>query len=333
VVQIEIVGPASIAPGGTAQYSAIQYMSDGSNRPATGVAWSSSQPSLIQVDASGLATAQAPFRGDATLQVELPAASRGLRRGSRDIVVLPDGTFRLVGTVIEADATGVPVGGARLEAAAGESPSSPVETFATTGPDGRYKLYGVPSDATLRVIRDGYVTTSERIHLSTHETRNFELRLVAPRRTFAGDYTMTIEAGNERTCTLPEHLRQRVYETTIAQNGPFLTVKLTSPEFLVDSSGQGNQFSGVVTGTGARFELRSFRDYYYYPNNPSHPDVVERLPDATLLVFVGNLTLTGTSTGLSGTSQGWLSLYQGSRFPSVNWLSGCSVARLTLTQR
>ncbi len=49
----------------------------------------------------GLATAQPPLRGEATLQAELTGTGR---RASREVLVLPDGTFRLVGTVMEADA-------------------------------------------------------------------------------------------------------------------------------------------------------------------------------------------------------------------------------------
>lgn len=334
VVRVEIVGPATIAPGESAQYSAVQFLSDGSSGPATQVSWSSSQPSLLQVNANGLATAQPPFRGDVILQVDLSAASvpNGVRRASREIVVLPDGTFRLVGTVTEADTSNVPVGGARVEAAADANLSTPAETFATTGPDGRYKLYGVPADAHLRVVKDGYVTAVESIQLARHETRNVQLRLERPRLELAGEYTMTIETAS-RFCTLPDDLRRRTYEAVIAQNGPQLTVTLTAPQFLLDPSGRGNQFSGRITASGAEFEMRNFADFYYYPNNPQHPDVAELLPDETVLVVVGTPRVTGTSAGLSGQVNGWLNLYRGSRFPSVSWLSGCGATGLTLTPR
>ncbi|HYN08965.1 MAG TPA: carboxypeptidase-like regulatory domain-containing protein [Vicinamibacterales bacterium] len=335
VARLEIVGPASIAPGLSAQYSAIQFLSDGSSGPATGVTWSSFQPALLQVSATGLATAQPPLRGEATLQAELSATGR---RASREVLVLPDGTFRLVGTVTEADATNFPVHGALVEAAADADPSTPVATFATTGPDGRYKLYGVPGDADLRVRKDGYVTIAERIQLATHATRNFELLLDSPRLALGGDYTMTVEAFNDndsRSCglpALPTDLRRRTYDAVIAQNGPQLTVTLAGPQFLV-SGGQGNRFTGVVTATGATFEVRSYRDYYYYRNGPEHPDVVEVLPDGSLLVVTGKPSVTVTSAGLSGRMSGSLTQYRGSRFPNVIYLSGCAADRLTLTRR
>ena len=330
--RIDIVGPASIAPGLSAQYSLIQIMSNGSSRPAAGAIWSSSQPALLQVSATGLANAQSNQRGEATLQAELTdTASAGVRRASREILVLPDGTFRVVGTVTEEDATNIPIAGARVEAAADTEQSSPIATFATAGPDGRYKLYGVPREALLRVRKDGYVTAEERVELSSHETRNIQLRLEGTRLALAGDYTMTIEVAHD-ACGLPDELRRRTYDAVIAQNGPQLTVTLTSPRFLVDAIGQGNRFTGVVTTAGATFQMRSFADYYY-PNAPGHPDVAELLTDETVLVVVGAPRLTGTPDSLSGPASSWLGLYRGSMFPNVIYLNGCSAARLTLTRR
>jgi hypothetical protein len=270
------------------------------------------------------------------LQVVLPAAAgrSGPRSASREILVLPDGTFRLTGTVTEAGATNVPVAEARVEAAADGDPSTAVQTFATTGPDGRYKLYGVPASAHLRIVRNGFVTAVEQIQLAQHETRHFQLRREHPLLDLAGEYTMMIDAAPaSRSCNLPDDLRHRTYTVVIAQNGPQLTVTLTDPEFLVDSTGQGNRFTGVVTSNGASFELRSFRDYYYYPNNPDHPDLVELLPNRDLFVVVGKPTVVGTSAGLSGRVNGWINVYRGSRFPNVDWLSGCGTTDLTLTRR
>jgi hypothetical protein len=332
VTRIQIVGPDSIAPGGSAQFSVVQIFSNGSSVSASSATWSSSQPALLQVNAAGLVTAQAPLRGEATLQAEVPGtAAPGSRRASREILVLPEGTFRLVGTVTEAEAVRVPVDGARVEAAADADSSTPPAAFATTGPDGRYKLYGVPPDAHLRVRKDGYVSTAERMQLAGHDTRNFLLQLEHPRFALAGDYTMTVEVFETR-CGLPADLRRRAYDAVVEQEGPHLTVRLTGPRFLV-AGGQGDRFSGIVTPTGATFDLENFADWYYYPDNPVHPDVVELLPDATLLVVAGLPSLVATPAGLSGQA-GYLGLsqYSGSRFPNVVYMTSCA-ARLTLTRR
>ncbi len=116
------------------------------------------------------------------------------------------------------------------------------------------------------------------------------------------------------------------YDAVIAQNGSLLTVTLTAARFLVDAGGQGNRFTGMVTATGATFQMRAGYDFYYYPNNPTYPDVAELLPDGTLLVIVGRPAVTATSAGLSGQVFGTFFLYRGSSFPAT-FLNNCSAGR------
>ena len=331
VARLEIDGPATIAPGQSAQYSAIQVLLDGSRQPAVGVAWSAGPSVLLQVNATGLVTALPPFRSEGMVQVELTGNTSV--RASREILVLPDGTFRVVGTVMEADATNIPVHGARVEVAVDESFST-LAAFATSGPDGRYKLYGVPGDGYFRVRREGYVTRTDRIQIANHDTRNVQLRLESERPVFAGDYRMTIEGPGscpERE-PLPPDLRRRQYDAVITQNGPQLTVTLTGAPFYV-ASDQGNRFTGVVTGTGATFKMRRFSEAYYYPVGPAHPDVVERLQDGTLLVVTGDATISVTSGGLSGRMFGGLTQWRGTAFPNVFFLGYCGADRLTFERR
>ena len=44
--------------------------------------------------------------------------------------------------------------------------------------------------------------------------------------------------------------------------------------------------------------------YFSSLDDPAHPDVVERLPDGTLLVIDGGVTVVTTSDGLAGPSRG-----------------------------
>jgi hypothetical protein len=338
VAKLEIVGPATIAPGQSAEYSAVQVLLDGSRQPAVGVAWSAGPSVLLQVNATGLVSAQPPFRGEGTLQAEL-TGNRGVR-ASREILVLPDGTFRVVGTVTEADVTNIPIHGARVEAAVEEGFST-LATFATSGPDGRYKLYGVPGDGYFRVRQEGYVTRMDRIQVANHETRDVQLRLDSERPVRAGDYRMTIEAlcGSGTGFApqpLPNELRRRQYDAAIAQNGPQLTVTLTGAPFFI-SGDQGNRFTGVVTTTGATFKMRGFYiPYFSSLDDPAHPDVVERLPDGTLLVIDGGVTVVTTSDGLAGPSRGdglGLTQWRGTAFPNVSALGSCGMQRLTFERR
>ena len=335
MANLEIVGPATIAPGQSAEYSAVQVLLDGSRQPAVGVAWSAGPSVLLQVNATGLVSAQPPFRGEGTLQVEL-TGNRGVR-ASREILVLPDGTFRVVGTVTEADVTNIPIHGARVEAAVEEGFST-LATFATSGPDGRYKLYGVPGDGYFRVRQEGYVTRMDRIQVANHETRDVQLRLESERPVRAGDYRMTIEAlcGSGLGQPLPNELRRRQYDAVITQNGPQLTVTLTGAPFFV-SGDQGNRLTGVVTATGATFKMRQFYIPYYYHDGPAHPDVVERLQDGTLLVIAGDVTVATTSDGLASvhprSGLGSLTQWRGTAFPNVFFLTSCGTQRLTFERR
>ena len=111
-VVIEINGPASISPGQSAQFSAISTLSDGTSPAAASVRWSSHY-GLFQVDASGLVTA-GPRTGEDTLSAEVSGPSGG-GRSTREIMVLPDGTYRMVGVVTENVPPATPIVGARLE--------------------------------------------------------------------------------------------------------------------------------------------------------------------------------------------------------------------------
>lgn len=333
VTRVEITGPASIPQGQSAQYSAVARMSDGSTRVPKSVAWASSQPALFRVSASGLVTAE-QLRGEAALYVDVAVqGGRGTTRGTRDILVMPDGTFRLVGTVTEAEANGIAIGGVRVEARVEED--GPIATFATTGPDGRYKLYGVPPDSHLRVWKDGYVTATDHLRLNSHDTRNIQLAVDGGRASIVGDYTMIVDAGTSGCYSraLPEDLRRRTYEATVTQNGPRLEIRLTSPAFMLDAQGRGNRFNGVASSTQARLTMVDFGWPYYSPTAPTHPDIAERLPDGTTLVLAGTADLSQTGGGWSGTMLGYLSQYDSGNFPNVRFLSGCPAIRVTLSRR
>ena len=68
---------------------------------------------------------------------ELITALGTLSASLLTIVVVPAGTFRVVGQVIEEDTSNLPVGGVRVETISGASGNS-------TDLNGQYRLYGVP---------------------------------------------------------------------------------------------------------------------------------------------------------------------------------------------
>jgi len=326
---LQVNGPNTVPPGQSAQFIAEVRLSDGTVKSTTGtlnVRWRSSNTSVLQVTSSGVVTGQNP--GEAVVTVEeLP---RAVIRGTKEVVVVPDGTYRVVGSVREAEAPALAIAGARVEV-------SGTSLVATTDFGGQYRLYGVPATAEIRVTANGYLPAVQNVQLTTHATQNFQLPLSGPRVSLNGPFTVTIDAAG--TCSpgspgLSASLQRRTYEATVTTMGSSVDVRLTEPRFRVDAFGQGNRFFGRTDPTTVTFTLNSFYVYYYYTYYPS---VAERLPDNTILVPFGTATTTRSNGGVSGPMGGGIFNYD-SRFPATNTsiIGRCSSAsglRLTLTPR
>lgn len=306
----DLIGPSSIEPGQSVQMSAVVHFPDGTVKPAVSptVIWRTSNPAILQLDQSGLVRSLTST-GESTITAQI-----GARSISREVVVLPAGTFRLVGTVSETGVSGFGIPGARVEVASG-SPS----TAADAG--GLYRLYGVPPTADIHVSAGGYNDQTFPVQLTSNSTRNFTLNLSGPRPNLAGNYTLFIDA---QSCTgsppFPSEFQHRSYLATLTQgNGGGVSVLLTEPRFNLKQipgfTPKGNTFSGSVFGNGAAFFLSPYGAYTYL-SYISYPDVVERLPDGRNLVVAGDVNASGSSAGLSGTmTSSSLALYD-SRFPA-----------------
>lgn len=323
-VSVEISGPATIAPGQTAQYTAVVVLSDGTRKPVTAdtpLIWRSNQSS-VQVDHnSGVATGVAA--GDAALSVDLTAGSvGGTKRGTKEVVVVPDGTYRMVGVVRDAEFPDLGIPNARLEV-------TPGLLVATTGGDGRYRVYGVPADAELTVSADGYLPVVKRVQLAGHASEDVLMSLPGARLGLSGHYTLTIDAADTCAALAPE-LRHREYRAVVTQDGFRLEVTLTEPEFKLNAAGKGHRFNGQAVGSGATFTLDDF-DYYYAS---TYPSLVEALSDGSVFVAGGRATTTESAVGLSGTLIGILARWN-LTVPFPTYLGGCfaNSHRFALTPR
>ena len=146
-------------------------MSDGSIKDATertNVLWRSSNPSRLQVSSTGFATAGQQM-GDLFLTAEVatgaPNQSRGL---TREIVITPDGTYRLVGDVFDADVPTQRIPGALVEI-------SPGSITATTDRLGGFRVYGVPAVLNIQISHNQYATITRQLHLAGHTNEVFLL--------------------------------------------------------------------------------------------------------------------------------------------------------------
>jgi hypothetical protein len=315
VLTPEITGPDTVAPGQSAQFTATIRLADGTTKLLTSVVWHSTNTSLLQVTAAGVATAGSGM-GDATLQADVPSG-RGSIRISREVVVVPDGTYRLVGTVKDAQFPTVSIAGARVEA-------TPGSVATTTDSSGNFKLYGVPANTDIHVTGEGYQVLVQSVHLTGNTTRSFELTPSAERPNFTGQYTLTIDAGPgcSGQGALPDNLQHRSYQATLTQTGPTVLVTLTEPRFSLNKNGLGNHFTGTVGISSTTFAIEFFSQYYYYYYR-TYSGITERLTDNTILTIGGSAVTKGTpATGLSGLMPGDLAHYD-TRFPFGGYVGSC----------
>ena len=325
IAGLQISGPATIPPGQSVQFTAATRLSDGTVKTSTGaqnLRWRSTNTSVLQVSTSGLVTT-GQNTGEATVSVEVVGTPS--LRGAREVVVIPDGTYRLVGLVADAEFPSQGIPGARVEV-------SGTPFFVLTDGGGGYRLLGVPPAAEIRVTASGYTPVVQSLQLTGNTTRNFQLTLSGPRLNLNGPFTLAIDVG---PCSgLSIDLQHRRYDALVTTTGSFMDVVLTETSRFRLSFGLGNRFRGRVDPSGAvTFTLDAFTGgfyYYYY-----YPSVVERLSNNTYLVISGTATATPSNGGLSGPLNGGSVVNYDSRFPSTAAVIGsCSSAiQLTLTPR
>lgn len=318
VAGLEMIGPDTLAPGQSAQYTATTRLSDGTRKTdaSANIQWTA-DAQFLRVDSSGLVTAQQQL-GDTTLR----AAVQGRPTFStRQITIVPAGTFRVTGRVIDAEFPSTFVPNARVEA-------TPGSVVTTSDASGNYRLYGVPPEATIRVTREGYRDVEQQLQLSAHATQDFRMSQTGERLTLNGNYTLAIEVGGACTgnFSLQPALRSRRYEAAVTQNGNTVDVLLTEARFRLNSIGRGNRFTGQVTGSRVTFTLEFYFSYYYPYYAPyGFPNVAEELSDRNVLVPEGSVVAIGSSSRVSGLMSNFSRVeHWDSRFPNGGFLGSCS---------
>jgi hypothetical protein len=306
-VRLELNAPASIAPGVSLQLGVNVVKSDNSVQNVTAQSqWFSSNPRVIEINAAGMAKGNAT--GEAVITVRYQSLS-----ASTEALVLPDGTYRVKGTVTDA---GVGLGGVMITVIGGVGDG----LVATSDGNGAYGLYGVRGRIRLQAKRDGYLNRIEEVDAVQNRLLDFEMTLDGQRPGVGGRYVLTI-ARMPCTAAVPD---VRSYDATVEQNGPRLAVTLAGADFIV-TRGHGNSFSGVMDGSDrVTFSLGAASYYYYYYYYYGQYDVVERLSSTSALVIDGKATATVSPTRISGTLNGEFLLVQGNVAPFRRILGRCS---------
>ena len=305
--RLEIAGPASVAPGESAQFSATAYQSDGSTKDVTNEAeWRSGNHWALSISATGLATGVE--RGEAPV-----GAGFAGRTAWKTAFVLPSGTYRLMGKVQDGD---LPVRDARVEVLAGTGQGL-INLTNSVG----YRLYGVAGDINVRVTVDGYQEQRKSLSVTSHQTLDFDLVLSRPREEVGGTYTLTVIAAAECREALPEEARTRTYPAVVTQQGPRLTVVLEGANFAVVGGQRFNSYHGTVEPTGITFQLGRYGEFGSYVYLP---DVLEQLTPQTFVSFSGTTRPTVTRSGLSGVLDGTIETLQGASGRRFQPIAACT---------
>jgi len=318
--RVDLTGPSTIAPGSVGQFTLTAFYADGSSGDVTGASQWCCDQSTLQLQGPG------KFVGRASGDAFVSARYTNNMNRSRQVIVLPEGTFRVTGRVYEPGTTSpIPQAHISVNNGAGGSLSTDADF------SGNFALFGVPPSADFVVSHAGYETQSRHMEFSNHSAITLELALAGPRLDFAGTFTATFDWRACSSRVLPEYSR-RVYTAVVTQAGSVLDVRFTEPAFAVNSLSRGNMMQGQISAAGITLYAQRFYYYYYY-GPTSYPFMVERLNDDGRLVVSGTGTLTPSGTSFVGEIRGLMEIY-GRGFPNSGAPIGtCRDAALSFTDR
>jgi hypothetical protein len=259
-----IEGPQSVAPGASAtfQLRTSSVAGQGADLGAQ-VVWTTSNPDLLRLTGPG--TFVALGRGETTISGTLFN-----QRATHRVFLLENGTYKLSGRVLD---EGEPLPGARIEVAAGTGVG-----LHTTAINGWYALYGVAGDIEIEVRREDYKQERRLLRISGHHEVDLPVTLINERPDLRGDWRFSFRPSS--SCQgLPDEAALRTYDATLVQQGPRVSLTLSSGRL---------QWSPVrLTG-----ELRGRVFEFSLPLDPvDGPWLSERLASG------GSLTLSGEASG------------------------------------
>jgi hypothetical protein len=321
--RVTINGPTSAAPGQAVAYTATATMSDLSQQDYTRkVSWSSSPTNVLLINAS-TGEGSAGIAGDAQVSAFVrPGAGYAPLNTNLKVLVLPPGTYRLTGKVLE---SGIAVEGATVSVTSGTGTGQ----SAKTDYDGSYRLYGVAGPVEIAVRKDGYDTITKAITVAANDVLDFpEARQTNGFPVIAGNYTLTIApdpncrpVGN--LSPMPaDLLKARSYSALIMQNGPELLVVVSGEGF----SSASDHFKGRILPTGIEFSLG---DSYYFGYGPDYAFSVS-VSATNVLSYGGYVRAARSGSIVQGSYDGVLGLYEKSTFYRL--VGECpSTQTLTLT--
>lgn len=318
-VRFEITGPDSVSPGTATQFKAVLAMSDSSTRDVTSEAQWRSNSIDMTVAGAGLVT------GRRAAAAVLTAIYGGMT-STREVIFVPDGTFRLKGVVTDPRPPSGPVNFAAVEVVAGTGRG--LRSF--TGEDGQFQLFGVAGDIELRITLFGYQTRSEQVTVSEHSSRTIDLFPLVDAPDVSGSYTLTIAAADICSGALPADAMVRRYSATVRQVGPALTVTVGGATF-----GRINGWfasvirDGRVQQNSVQLSFGTLGCYgYYYGCGPS---ILEQIGTNRFFLPTGTAVLPISPNALRGEINGTIEVHEGNNIPGVVRTASCKSSRHDIT--
>jgi hypothetical protein len=311
---LQVVAPSTIAPGSTAQLSALATYTDGSTKDVTtAVLWHSSDTSILTISATGLAS------GIHIGDVNVSASFINHVSVMQSIVVVPAGTFRLSGNV-----TGL---GSELDGAVVQVTAGTGAGLSSSTVGGLYRLYGVAGNIQLTVSDTSYVTITQGVTVNSNTSLNLDLMPVTPPPNLVGIYTLAITADPACMTTgagaLPSVARERQYTAVITKaDYPDQVIAALSGATFAPSS--QNLLYGSLTPDGATFYVND--PMYYYSGAR---DLAELLPDGDVYLASGTMALTLSGKDLVGTLNGTIRVAIASNLGTI--VGQCASTRHSVT--
>jgi len=294
LLTLEVVGPDTVALGGTAQFAAMERYSDGSSRDISSrVTWRSSSPAVLSVSATGLATAHES--GEVSISAT-PGRDHFAFTG--EIIVVPAGTYRLSGSLYDDK---FPLfSDAQVTILAGSGAG-----FTTTA-RGFFRLYGVVGNTEIRITAPGYDEYRQRLDVRSHQSVRIGLALSNPRQQVAGTYKLRIRAADECRSTLSDEAMDRTYTAVVDQDGPLLTAALSGATFVTTGGRTMNTFGGRVELDQVSFFLSTeFSETFPFPM------VAEQLTTSSYVAVSGTVATTSSGSRRTGLLDGTIMMLEG----------------------
>jgi hypothetical protein len=300
---LSIAGPAELAPGTTAQYTATGLYSDGTARDlTTSASWNSFTAPLRHV---GGGRFQAFEAGDGRVNANVPG-----RSASFPVIVVTPGTFKLSGTIRDASGT---VENVVIEVTSGTGAGlSTKSTF-----NGRYALFGIAGVVGLRASAPGYTTQELQVTVEGHGVRDVDISPVSEPVEVSGNWTLVVTASSACSDTWPAQARKREVAATVAQQGTKLSIRF--PNAVFSLFGANNNPARIA---GSAFSMTLFYDDYYLDYT-----LMERISPNEWVGVNGDLTGTATSTSITGEFVGNFHYYQSATNFPTGFPSSCVADR------